>query len=128
MAWQKGQSGNPGGKLKDKPLTEALRRKLLENDAKALNTIVNVWVAKAAAGDMQALSSLIDRMEGKPVQQVESHNVNENHYVRAPEKASKDDWQSYLAHKAKPATVSEKPASVNSNRTNGNGSSNGKSH
>lgn len=72
MSWPKGISGNPSGRPKDKPITEALRRKLLENDAKALNTLINVWVAKAQSGDIQAIKEITDRIEGKPLQQIET--------------------------------------------------------
>lgn len=122
MPFVKGKSGNPGGKPGDKPLTEALRRKLYADERKKLDQLADIMFARAMSGDMQAIKEIADRLEGKPVQQVESHNVNENHYVRAPEKASKDDWQQYLAHKAKPPPVSEKPNGKS------NGSSNGKSH
>lgn len=113
---------NSGRKNWETPWTDALRLKMLRDDRKALQQLADLTFARAMSGDMSAVREIADRLDGKPIQQVESHNVNENHYVRAPEKASKDDWQQYLAHKAKPSPVSEKP-SVKSN-----GSSNGKSH
>lgn len=120
-------SGNRTGlprPREDKPFADALRLAInrAHGDRKRLDNVANALVSRAESGDVSAILAIADRLDGKPVQQIESHNVNENHYVRAPEKASKDDWQQYLAHKAKPPTVSEKPNGKS------NGSSNGKSH
>ena len=110
-------NANSGRRL-DRSITDALRRALLQNDNKVLDNVVRAWTSAAQAGDLQAIAMIVDRLEGKPMQQIESHNVNENHFVKAPEKASKDDWAQYLAHKAKSPVAKEK--------TNCN--SNGKSH
>lgn len=108
------------GRRQEKPFADALAMEIASagEDRKDLRQIARVLISKAKAGDMQAMTCLIDRLDGKPMQQIESHNVNENHFVKAPEKAAKDDWAQYLAHKTK-APVAEKKT---------NGSSNGKSH
>lgn len=114
-------NANSGKKL-DKSWTEALRLELYQNDRRGLRELAKITISRAMAGDMQAVREIADRLEGKPLQQIEAHNVNENHYVRAPAKAAQDDWQKYLDQKAKPA--------ADAAGTNGksNGSSNGKSH
>ena len=119
MTFVKGQSGNPKGRAVggDKPATDALRMEVSADEHKTLRDLAKILISRAKAGDMQAMNTIFDRLDGKPVQQNENHNINENHYVRAPEKAAPDDWQNYLAHKAKP------PQPVKPN-----GSRNGKSH
>lgn len=122
--FKKGQSGNPLGRSapNDKPLTDALRRKLFADERKRLDELVTVTLSRAMSGDSQAIRDIWDRIEGKPVQQIDSHNINENHYVRAPEKATKDDWEQYLKHKTKPAAAADR------RNGNSNGSGSGKAH
>ena len=111
-------NANSGRRL-DRSITDALRRALLQNDNKVLDNVVRAWTSAAQAGDLHAIAMIVDRLEGKPMQQIESHNVNENHYVRAPAKAAKDDWQKYLDTKH----LAPEPK-----QTKSNGNSNGKSH
>jgi hypothetical protein len=58
-----GQSGNPGGRLKD-PLTRKLREKLSEED---LDTILGTVIAFAKAGKPEFVHMIWDRIEGKAV-------------------------------------------------------------
>lgn len=64
MTFVKGQSGNPGGR-KRSPLSDALRKDL--TPAKAASVAATL-LAEAEAGNMQAMSILFDRVEGKPLQ------------------------------------------------------------
>lgn len=70
MAFQPGQSGNPGGRPKDKPFREALRMELAalgEDDPKALRGLARKLLATAAADDgLQAIREVADRLDGKP--------------------------------------------------------------
>lgn len=73
--FQKGQSGNPGGRPKTKPLTDSLRKELAK---KAPGTQLRqgelaVWklVQMGLAGDMAALKEIFNRIEGTPVQATE---------------------------------------------------------
>lgn len=66
-----GQSGNPGGRPKDRPLTDALRRALAleiadkrKGKTKA-DQIAVALVNKAAEGDVPAYREIADRVEGK---------------------------------------------------------------
>ena len=67
MRFQPGQSGNPGGRPKEKPFREALRLELAAagEDNKALRTIARALIDKAAEGDMAAIREVADRVDGK---------------------------------------------------------------
>lgn len=73
MAFQKGQSGNPGGRPKDKPWADALRLVVNREDAdgkRALMRIAEKCVASAESGDLQAIREIGDRLDGKVPQAV----------------------------------------------------------
>src|SRR5215831_5043583 len=66
---------NPRGQQRDKIYREALRLELADMsegiDLKKLREIARVHIEKAAAGDMQAIKELADRLDGKPAQMLE---------------------------------------------------------
>ena len=66
---------NPRGQQRDKTYREALRLELADMsegvDLKKLRQIARVHIEKAAAGDMQAIKELADRLDGKPSQMLE---------------------------------------------------------
>ena len=64
---------NPRGQQRDKPYREALRMELAEMgvDLKKLREVARAHIEKAAAGDMQAIKELADRLDGKPAQMLE---------------------------------------------------------
>ena len=68
---------NPRGQQRDKIYREALRLELADMsegiDLKKLREIARTHIEKAAAGDMQAIKELADRLDGKPAQILE-HN------------------------------------------------------
>lgn len=75
MTFVKGQSGNPGGRPKTKPLTALILKEL---DKKAPGTKFRqgelaVWklVQLAIAGEGWAIKEILDRVEGKAVQPLE---------------------------------------------------------
>jgi phage I-like protein len=61
------------GQQRDKLYREALRMELAAagEDLKKLREIARVHIEKAAAGDMQAIKELADRLDGKPTQILE---------------------------------------------------------
>lgn len=82
MPWKPGQSGNPQGRIGDKPWREALRRALARaagkngGVAEGLDSIATAVVSLAQQGDMQAIKEIADRLDGKAAQ---SLDVNMSH-------------------------------------------------
>ncbi len=73
MVFQPGQSGNPGGKRKEKLWTDALRKASLEIDFDGNRKIDNAarsLVKAAVGGDITAAKELGDRLDGKAVQPI----------------------------------------------------------
>lgn len=71
MPWQPGQSGNPSGKVAEKPFLEALRRAIKQDDSVKLRQAAEKLLDAAAAGEPWAIQHLADRVDGKPKQQSE---------------------------------------------------------
>lgn len=70
--FEKGRSGNPGGRPKEKPWREAIQRAVRrhnEGDLQALDRAADKLVLSAIAGDMAAIKEMGDRLDGKPPQQ-----------------------------------------------------------
>jgi hypothetical protein len=76
MAFEKGQSGNPGGRRKERPFRDALRAELAalgEDDPKALRGLARNLLKIASGEDgLQAIKEIADRLDGKPTQAVEN--------------------------------------------------------
>jgi hypothetical protein len=70
-----GQSGNPGGRPKHKPLTDELVRLLKAKPDGSAQTnarlVAEKLIANARAGDVPSARLLFEYVEGKPVQPVE---------------------------------------------------------
>ena len=71
--WKPGQSGNPGGRPKNRPISDELERLLAQE---APNSSGKTWAVviaeallrKARKGDARAIAELANRVEGKPHQ------------------------------------------------------------
>lgn len=78
MTWQPGQTGNPGGRVKDRPITDALRMELacLANGEirkyplGSARQIAQAQLIKAGRGDTVAFDKVTDRLEGKVPQAI----------------------------------------------------------
>lgn len=70
MTFQPGQSGNPGGRRKEKPWRDALRLALNDGDGQKLRKIAEKVVAAAEGGDMQAIKEIAERLDGKVAQAI----------------------------------------------------------
>ena len=75
MPFKKGQSGNPGGRPKEKPFSDALRMEIAAagEDHKALRRVARALIKKAEDGEIQAIRELADRLDGKPIQAVDAN-------------------------------------------------------
>lgn len=73
MAWQKGQSGNPAGRSKDKVWADAIRIAVNESagDRRRLRALADKLVEEALSGNMQAMKEIGDRLDGKAAQSVD---------------------------------------------------------
>ena len=60
-----GQSGNPGGRPKRRPITEALLEALMADEGKLLNEMAAVGAKKAAGGDIGFWREIREAIEGK---------------------------------------------------------------
>ena len=65
--WRPGQSGNPGGRPKWKPISEALQHLVTP---KVADAIASELILRAGKGDVSAFNALTDRLEGKVTQTI----------------------------------------------------------
>ena len=72
MPFEKGQSGNPGGRPKSQPFRTALDMeiKAAGEDHQVLRGIAAKLVEAAQGGDLQAITAVADRLDGKPVRTI----------------------------------------------------------
>lgn len=63
--WKPGESGNPSGRPKSKPLTDACLKRLSDHP-KDLDAVARALITQAKRGSVKAFSELADRLEGKP--------------------------------------------------------------
>lgn len=75
--WQPGQSGNPGGRPKKQPITDALRDLVeratipLKRPPTLAEQLARQLLRQALKGKMAPIVEVIDRIEGKARQRVE---------------------------------------------------------
>lgn len=85
MAYQPGQSGNPGGRPNGYlPFAPMLRRALMKTDRRnrsQMEKIAEKVVAMALKGDMDAIRWLADRVDGKVAQQMNVTSEQTVHVV-----------------------------------------------
>jgi hypothetical protein len=81
MPFHPGQSGNPGGKKKQKRFLTALEMELKAveaDDQRGLRKIARNLIVMAEAGDMQAIKEIRDTLDGKPAQAIIGGDEDDN--------------------------------------------------
>jgi hypothetical protein len=74
MKWEKGMSGNPGGRPK---LELSIRELAQENSVEALETLVHVMRTGRRGEQIVAANAILDRAYGRPTQSVEMSGPRE---------------------------------------------------
>lgn len=60
-----GQSGNPSGRPKERPIAAAIKDLLDKDDGKATRALAEVGLKKALKGDFRFFKELAERIDGK---------------------------------------------------------------
>lgn len=94
-----GKSGNPSGKSRTQWLSDALRMELAQEPARA-RRIAKKILDLAEEGDLAAANIVLDRLEGKPTQQID---VTTTTYNASPEEV--DQRITELANRLKMSAV-----------------------
>jgi Family of unknown function (DUF5681) len=96
--WRPGQSGNPGGRPKTAPLSQACRELLTQlvpddqQNRTYAQAIAQTLGQKALGGDIRAAQELADRAEGRARQSIEIQNVTLH---EAFERMSREEMDAY---------------------------------
>ena len=107
--WQKGQSGNPGGRIRNMGELEKLARSYTVDAINALHEIC-IDANQSAAARVSAASAILDRGYGKPRQDVEH-----NHHLPAARATDADLWAILASGggaASPPAPDTDKPGGV----------------
>lgn len=81
-AFKPGQSGNPGGRPKDKTLRQLAR----EHTVEAVQTLIEIMLDKSSSemARVRAAEAILDRGYGKPVQAIEAAVEGQTYAVFVP--------------------------------------------
>jgi Family of unknown function (DUF5681) len=102
--FQKGQSGNPGGRPKEVAEVKELAR---EYTAEAIQTLVSIMTnpKSTPAARVSAANALLDRGYGKPPQHITGES-GPSHVVRLPEVAkSVEEWEASVQAAPRPPSL-----------------------
>ena len=91
MKFQKGQSGNPGGRPKESDEVKVLAR---EHGPKAIAKLAEWMESDNPKASVSAAQALLDRGYGKPVQAIQAAGEVEHRYIaRLPEPCkTTEEW------------------------------------
>lgn len=110
--WKKGQSGNPSGKTKEPSgLTDMLRYRLGKAGARALaDTLIDLARNEdskfPARVQLDAITYIYDRLEGRPRQAIQQESTEEPLIVQLLRRLS-DDKKALEGTTAKPVPIAE---------------------
>jgi hypothetical protein len=105
MPFVKGQSGNPSGRPKSKPFSDALKAEIeaAGDEEPVLRAIARKLLDMAKDGDMQAIKEVGDRLDGKPAQEIRGNIETTQYVVRMPSPCkSTEEWVERYAPKEAP--------------------------
>jgi len=103
--FKKGQSGNPGGRPKSAPMSDAAREvlaKLVPGDPEGrtyAQAIAQKLADKALSGDLRAAQELADRAEGRAQQSVE---IERSELGKAFDRMTREELEAYAVSSALP--------------------------
>lgn len=71
MPWKPGQSGNPNGRPKSKPMTDELKTLLSQDKGADFTAILKRAITEAKSGDFRYFKEIIERIDGKVIEQID---------------------------------------------------------
>ena len=73
------KKGNPGGgRPPSRPIAAAIKEMLDKNDGQAIAALAAVTLKQALKGDIRHIKEILDRVDGKVVEQLNIESTNEN--------------------------------------------------
>ena len=63
--WKPGETGNPAGRPRSRPITAAIKDLLDKNDGEAIKALAAVGLKNALKGDFRYFKELAERIDGK---------------------------------------------------------------
>lgn len=70
MPWKAGESGNPGGAVREKKFLAALERAIASDEGTKLRAAADQLLKLASEGEAWAVKELADRLDGKSHQSI----------------------------------------------------------
>lgn len=113
--WKKGQSGNPNGRPKGTlSVVEAIRSKLKECPEGQNKTYLELLIARyfkkaIQDGDTRLITDIIDRVDGKPTQKIETRFTDLDGEIDRLE-ADYDEYTREVENQTKEQVVADEPS------------------
>ena len=104
--FQPGQSGNPGGRPKEKAFRMALKSEI-ERQPEALVEIARKLISKARKGDLRSIREFADRIDGRVPQAVVGDDEHDPIRIEATDEQREEAIAALLAKNALQGSTSE---------------------
>ena len=75
--WKPGQSGNPNGRPKSRPIAAAIKALAENNDGEALKALAAVGLKRALKGDFRFYKEIMERIDGKVLTELDMTSAGE---------------------------------------------------